>query len=199
MNPRLTTILTLSGVLVAGTAAAAVNSSILSNRSPLSQQSPAAGTVTSVAPTVDDSTGESVIYQIGDAGEVTVLTDSSSLEIESVTPADGWTVAASDESGGRVQVQLANPTMTVTFTASLVRGVVVTSIESAAAETTSTSTDMIIDDSSSSDDQGSDDYQEHNQTNTTVRHRSTSTTEHREHEDHEDHEAEDHSGESNDD
>lgn len=192
MNPRLTTILTLSGVLVAGTAAAAVNSSILSSRSPLSQQSPAAGTVTTVPSTVDDSTGEAVIYQIGDAGEVTVMTDSSSLEIESVTPAAGWTVTSTDESNGRIQVRLASPVMVVTFTASIVRGVVVTSVESAAVETTPPPAVP----APATDDHNGDDqqHQQQKQTNTTVRRRSTSTTERRQSEDHEDHE--DHENES---
>lgn len=193
MNPRLTTILTLSGVLVAGTAAAAVNSSILSSRSPLSQQSPAAGTVTTVPSTVDDSTGEPVIYQIGDAGEVTVMTDSSSLEIQSVNPAAGWTVTSTDESNGRIQVRLASPVMVVTFTASIVRGVVVTSVESAAVETTPPPAVPPATDDHNDDDQQQQ-QKKQKQTNTTVRRRSTSTTERRQSEDHEDHE--DHENES---
>jgi hypothetical protein len=148
--------------------------------------------VTTVPSTVDDSTGEAVIYQIGDAGEVTVMTDSSSLEIESVNPAAGWTVTSTDESNGRIQVRLASPVMVVTFTASIVRGVVVTSVESAAVETTPPPAVP----APATDDHNGDDqqHQQQKQTNTTVRRRSTSTTERRQSEDHEDHE--DHENES---
>ncbi len=168
MNSRLTTILTLSGVLVAGTAAAAVNSNILSNRSPLSTPSAAAGAstarsasasrpsagttddaatdvteaseatepsstdVTEVDPTepTDPHVEHEVTYEVGDAGSIRLHSDGEELSIVSAMPAPGWTIASTSAEDERITVVLNAPLASVTFTASMVHGVVVTSVES---------------------------------------------------------------------
>ena len=153
-NPRLTTILTLCGVLVAGTAAAAVNSSVLSDRGrPQSAASATVsseqdgGTVVDSSPTsssavqpelIDDG---SVTYEVGDAGSVVVRVDDDGdeLTVRSATANDGWQVVHNEDDHHRATVVFVGPTLTVTFTASVLRGVVSTDVTSADV----TSTDVV--------------------------------------------------------
>jgi len=148
MKARLTTVLSLSGVLVAGSAAALVNTQVLQSRS--TSGSSASETITTdtiatettgavdttMAPEttvaeIPASVSTQAIYQIGDAGSVTLDTAGDVLTIVATTPNLGWTVAEAENSGPlNVEVKFESATMKIEFKANLLFGVVSTSVES---------------------------------------------------------------------
>lgn len=173
MRSRLTTVLSLSGVLAAGSAAAIINTQVLT-----AGADSKSGAVTAVADSVQETTilpvgstlpvvttlpaattlppettlaaetpppAESVapvaapaspvqtqgIYQIGDAGLVTLDTAGDVLTIVSASPNAGWTVARAENDGSlNAEVTLQSDTTLVEFRANLLFGVISTSIES---------------------------------------------------------------------
>lgn len=151
-HPRLSTILTLCGVLVAGTAAAAVNSSVLSDRG-RPESAASASTVASSAtvPTTDTSSTDSstesttpssgsvedhgapLLFEIGDAGSVTlaIRDDGDRLRVASVDPQQGWAELDRDHDDHTVMVMMSDGSTIVTFRATVVRGVVSTEVTSA--------------------------------------------------------------------
>jgi hypothetical protein len=62
--------------------------------------------------------------QLGEAGDVTLAVSASALEIDSVTPAAGWTVARAEIVGRIAMVWLRNVTQEVRFTATDVAGAI---------------------------------------------------------------------------
>ena len=133
MKARATTLLSLVGVLVAGSAAALVNAQVLQP----SATRPAA------APTVlDPGVGADVtlstlpqqslapqpatqaVYQIATAGAVTIDTSGDVLTIVEVVPYGDWIVLGVTSNVGRVDVVLQQGTTVVEFNASLVGGIV---------------------------------------------------------------------------
>ncbi len=106
MKARVATVLSLTGVLVAGSAAALVNTQVLRSAAPSgntvvrlvddssSTASSEAGTDPSVTTiqTVVPSTQKSELaaYQVGTSGLVTVDSAGDVLRVDSAKPADGW-------------------------------------------------------------------------------------------------------------
>ncbi len=148
MKARLTSVISLAGVLVAGSAAALVNTQVLQNSSPSRSNqvvdlsttttvagSPVAATVVTNstlvitgAPAEGDTQAD---YKIGDAGVVTLDTAGEVLSIVSVTPSSGWVVVdAEQEDLFHVEVGFRSGNLLVEFHASYLFGVVVTSVES---------------------------------------------------------------------
>lgn len=148
MKARLTSVISLAGVLVAGSAAALVNTQVLQSSSPSrSNQVVDLSTTTTVAggsvvgTEVTDSTlvitgapieaGTQADYRIGDAGVVTLDTAGEVLSIVSVTPSSGWVVVdAEQEDRFHVEVGFRSGNLLVEFHASYLFGVVVTAVES---------------------------------------------------------------------
>jgi hypothetical protein len=143
--------ISIAGVLVAGSAAALVNTQVLTgNASPSAfSVDPTTSSVTTVAaaqepvvtttattvpaasPQVAASPATQAVYAIGNAGSVTLDTTGDSLTIVNVTPASGWAVTKSEASdASSVEIKLQSGNTEVDFHANLLFGVVTTSVES---------------------------------------------------------------------
>jgi hypothetical protein len=110
MKARVATVLSLTGVLVAGSAAALVNTQVLrnaersdSNSVLVADPSSSSGADSSVGPTESPTTtvqvavstthlAELTAYQVGSSGLVTLDQAGDVLRIESATPSTGWKV-----------------------------------------------------------------------------------------------------------
>ncbi|MEQ1702562.1 MAG: hypothetical protein ABMA25_20830, partial [Ilumatobacteraceae bacterium] len=156
MKVRLATLLSLTGVLVAGSAAALVNTQVLNastknaaeNVTIADSSVPGAvdtstteasattlvGTTvppeTTTAPTTAAPVGTQAVYQIGEAGTVTLDTAGDMLTIVAALPNSGWTVMeAKSEDALNIEVKFRSATVEVEFHATLLFGVVGTSVE----------------------------------------------------------------------
>ena len=179
MKTKIAMVISIAGVLVAGSAAALVNTQVLGgstsaasplvidNASPAQDISPVtvattATTSVAVAPTPAAPAAAPVatqaVYAIGDAGTVTLDTAGDLLTIVAVTPTDPWIVTKSETSDSTdVEVRFQNGTTEVEFHANLLFGVVTTAVESHDSSATSNSTSNSVDDSGSSHSGGNDD------------------------------------------
>jgi len=167
MKTRMAMAISIAGVLVAGSAAALVNTQVLSgsaDASPFEAQAnttepsttvvvsaPAdTSTVTTVAPAVAPAAADTTIqaaapsstqasYAIGDS-TVVLDTAGDTLTIVSLTPAAGWTVTkAETQDATNVEIKLQSGTNELEFHANLLFGVVTTSVESKDSSTTASS------------------------------------------------------------
>ena len=154
MKVRVTTVLSLSGILVAGSAAALVNSQVLLNSTPerpgavdilatlppsttLPTAEPSASSVpdafaaSTTIPVVPAPSASQAAYQVGMSGTVTVDTDGGVLRLVAPTPAPGWAVVKSEQTDPlNVAVVFQSAGQLVTFRAALLFGVVSTSTQS---------------------------------------------------------------------
>ena len=143
MKARITTILSLTGVLVAGSAAAMVNTQVLQ---PGTTQPPGAEAVVNLAEPVGVSTvpqqavsaepATEAVYQISTAGVVTLDTSGDVLTVLATVPNAGWSVTSVTNSGTNVAVVFQQGTTVVEFDASFVRGVVSTNVVASQVVTT---------------------------------------------------------------
>lgn len=168
----------MAGVLVAGSAAALVNTQVLGSNNASNSGSPfVVDDVAQVRQTVPTVTVASpvrtpavaslpaatrAVYAVGDAGTVTLDTAGDRLTIVAVAPAVGWTVTKSEaDDANNVEVTLQSGTTDLEFHANMQFGVVTPSVETHDESATASS----IDDSGSgrnggddeSDDRGGDD------------------------------------------
>lgn len=179
MKTRITAALSLAGVLVAGSAAALVNTQVLSNSSPAGDgggqvvtttQAPLGSTTLPVVTTVPAATvpvapsavATQAAYQIGTAGVVTLDTAGQVLTIVGVSPAAGWTVVKSEQGDAfHVEVAFQQGNLLVEFHANYLFGVVGTAVESkdlaAPASTTPSAGSTHDDDDDHGDDHDDDD------------------------------------------
>lgn len=157
MRARWTTVLSLGGVLFAGTAAALVNTQVLQS----SGDNGGLGSEISVAVAPPAATGAGVdgggkvsaatlvpasvapavpvasqaMYQIGEAGAVTLDTAGDSLTVVAAVPSAGWSVLQVEQVDAyNIEVQLQSGSTLVEFRANLLFGVVSTSVESMTAD-----------------------------------------------------------------
>lgn len=150
MKVRIATVLSLAGVLVAGSAAAMVNTQVLRSDGgndvqiasdvTLSNVTIATGTVTTTptdpasptpTPTTVASSTTQAVYQIGEAGLVTLDSAGGVLTVVSVVPNLGWIVAeAESEDAYNVEVKFQSAFTVLEFRANLLFGVIGTSVES---------------------------------------------------------------------
>jgi uncharacterized membrane protein YgcG len=154
MKVRITTLLSLTGVLVAGSAAALVNTQVLSStalrKSTASEisvadtQSPTTATAgtevankfAQLAPNLAPKAAQTT-FDVSPAGTVVLDATNGVLSIVSVTPASAdWTVAGSEAEEGQVEVKFQSATQLVEFKASLVAGQIVTTVETTDLTTT---------------------------------------------------------------
>jgi hypothetical protein len=170
MKTKIAMAISIAGVLVAGSAAALVNTQVLGNNTSttpvladngqVSQQTdpttvtvPAAVTV-GTTPAVVETTPTTVavpppaavtsqaVYTAGDGGTVTLDTTGDVLTIVGVVPTAGWTVTKSEnEDATNVEVKFQNGTVEVEFHANLQFGIVSPSVETKDDAATSNSVD----------------------------------------------------------
>ena len=141
MKVGIATTLSIAGVLAAGAAAYAVNSSVLSASSSVSPTT--AGTPAVIAATalpaqvVAQSTkvqssvlnNTTTTYQVGTSGSVVLDTRSGAIAVSNVLPAAGWTSEpAQVQPNGDVKVPFISSTARIEFLARLVDGKVVVSV-----------------------------------------------------------------------
>ena len=156
MKARITTVLSLTGVLVAGSAAALVNTQVLQNSTTKSssvavvlKDEPESVSTVSTAPAVESLPNklEGVVgvavttattpvntqqaYAIGESGTVVLDTANGALTIVGVTPNAGWTVVEQKNTEPLiVEIKFQSATTLVEFTANALMGVVVWDTES---------------------------------------------------------------------
>lgn len=150
MKTKIVTVISLAGVLIAGSAAALVNTQVLggsASPSPLvvdaaspAQTSPAvpvAAPGPAVTSPIDAATAApapvvtQAVYAIGNSGTVTLDTAGAMLTIVGVVPADGWKVTKSETNDPlNAEVRFQSGTTEVEFRANLLFGVVTTSVDS---------------------------------------------------------------------
>ena len=143
MKTGIATTVSVVGVIAAGVAAFAVNSSVLGSSSPsnsaIVSTTVAAGSPNGATP-LDGKVGASdaqatevtdttTTYQVGSAGTVVIDTSSGSIVVTAIAPAAGFTSEpARTEVGGLVKVHFISSTQRIEFTAQLVDGVVKTNV-----------------------------------------------------------------------
>ncbi len=143
MKVGIATTLSIAGVLAAGAAAYAVNSSVLSTSSTVSATAsgtPAADAVNMLpAQVVEKSTkvqssvlnNSSTTYQVGTSGSVVIDMSSGAIAVSNVLPAAGWSSEpAQIESNGDVKVPFVSSSARIDFLARLVDGKVVVNVTS---------------------------------------------------------------------
>jgi hypothetical protein len=147
MKVRITTLLSLTGVLVAGSAAALVNTQVLSSTA-LRKSTASEISVADTQPPVVPTTGTEVAnkfaplapnlvpkaatttFDAAPGGTVVLSSSGGVLTIVSANPADAsWAVAQSEVEEGQVEVKFQSATQIVEFKASLVAGQIVTTTE----------------------------------------------------------------------
>jgi len=137
----------ISALLAVGIVSAAVGPTSDDSTSTTSTSAPTAATL----PTSNDA--ETVVYEVGDAGTVTIAPDGASLSIVATAAADGWAVEVEAASGPEVEADFRSGTRRIQFNAELEDGEVRVRVLERAddnAETDySTSTSMTMPDDSS--------------------------------------------------
>jgi hypothetical protein len=164
MRAAVATALSLAGVLVAGSAAALVNTQVLSGTDDASTVGSLASTTSvvasttssiAVAPPSSEAGSTQSTYQVGEAGLVTVDTSTGALTLVSVAPNPGWAVASTGAGPlSGIEVHLSNGTVDVRFIAVLADGSVVVDVSATEIGAPSSSIGGFDDDD---DDHGDDD------------------------------------------
>ncbi len=156
MKTSLATVFSLSGVLVAGSAAAVVNTQVLNGADasgtsisvvadtvaaaptdpgPTSVVSVSTTVATSATPTTAPTSqtepeSTQAVYAIGAAGTVTLDTAGGALTVAATTPAAGWEVSKAESNDAlNVEVTFQSADTVIEFKANLLFGVVGTSVE----------------------------------------------------------------------
>jgi hypothetical protein len=143
MKVGIATTLSIAGVLAAGAAAYAVNSSVLSTSSSVSatsSETPGAEVVNMLpAQAAEKSTkvqssvlnNSSTTYQVGTSGSVFIDMSSGSIAVSNVLPAAGWSSEpAQVQQNGDVKVPFVSSSARIDFLARLVDGKVVVNVTS---------------------------------------------------------------------
>lgn len=146
MNAKIATVLSLVGVLVAGSAAALVNTSVFDGASDSAVGSPSAVDPPNVAATLATVPGTAteglVSFEVGTAGVVT-LDNSGPLSFVSAEAAPGWTASAPiTGDDGSIELSFTSTAGDVTFNGSVIGGQVVARVATSAASLPSTSTSV---------------------------------------------------------
>ncbi len=135
MKARATTLLSVMGVLVAGSAAAMVNAQVLqpsasSTATPtvVGSAAPADTASASVPLSVAPAPATQAIYQIATSGAITLDTSGGVLTVVGVVPYGEWALVGVTSSATQADVVLQSGTTLVEFSASLVGGIVSTGV-----------------------------------------------------------------------
>jgi len=141
MKTSIATTLSVLGVLAAGAAAYAVNTSVLgaaaentpalvADVSTTTAPVPSVGAVTNAAVQSQASeTANTTTYKVGEAGSVVIDTSNGSIVVTSILPAAGFTSEpARADANGVVKVHFVSQTQRIEFIAKMQNGVVVTEV-----------------------------------------------------------------------
>ena len=169
MKTRISMMISVAGILVAGSAAALLNTQVLGGstapsglaidaasqgENSTSTTSTSTSTTTATAPTTTVvgspvgvppqstavATSTQAVYEIGTSGSVTLDTAGDVLTIVGVTPAAGWVVTKSErQDATNVEIKLQSGTTEAEFHANLLFGVVTTSVQTNDSSSTSIS------------------------------------------------------------
>jgi hypothetical protein len=140
MKTGIATTISVVGVIAAGVAAFAVNSSVLGASSPANSAivttsvagiTPANGTpvnngqVAAAGAQATEITDTTTTYKVGDAGSVVIDTSTGAIVVTGIAPAAGFTSEpARTEAGGIVKVHFVSAKQRIEFTAQMVNGIV---------------------------------------------------------------------------
>lgn len=134
VKARITTVLSLSGILVAGSAAAMVNSQVLRDDAPVQTGAadiisrPSAPAVT--VPSASLLPATQAAYEVGEPGSIMLDTEGDVLSLVAPSPSPGWTVVKVEQADPRsLTVVFQSAGQLATFTAGLVQGVVSTNVK----------------------------------------------------------------------
>ena len=183
MKTSLATMLSVTGVLAAGALAFAVNTSVLDQAVTTSEAAPAlqadvvpladftpsgvtasavttqGAPTTAPAPAITAEVAAAVAaqstYNIDGVAAITLALSDNSLSVVSVTPAGGYTAAATAVSASRIEVVLTRSNSVMKFSAQVLDGRIVTSVVAEQPRVKSTAP------SKYNDDEGDDDDREH--------------------------------------
>lgn len=149
VKARIATVLSLAGVIVAGSAAALVNNQVLRSTEPADTStfiSASSSTTASTLPDSSVSTATTVapttlrVYDIDKVGRVTMDLANGNLRLVEAKEFDGWAVSKLVQTTSTdVEVRFSNVLGTVVFTATLKNGEIETHLEVEGADTTSSS------------------------------------------------------------
>ena len=132
-------IATVIGVVLAALMAVGVGSAAIGPSSDSTTT-----TTSSTSPLPDPSVNETIMYEVGDAGTVTVASDGASLTIVAVESAEGWAAEVEVASGREVEADFRNGVRRVQFNAELedgeIRVRVRERVDDGGGETTTTTT-----------------------------------------------------------
>ena len=143
MKTGIAATISVVGVIAAGVAAFAVNSSVLGSSSPANSAivSPAEagntqngtainnGQVTATDALATAVTDTTTTYKVGEAGSVVIDTTSGAVVVTGIAPAAGYTSEpARTEAGGIVKVHFISATQRIEFSAQMVNGSVKTNV-----------------------------------------------------------------------
>lgn len=178
MKTSIATTLSIAGVLVAGAAAFAVNTSVLGAAADadtvgiVSTSTPGSGSTPVSVPGVSSSGGTATVtarsssvdgttttYRVGTAGSVVIDTSSGSVVVTSILPAAGFTSEpARTDRNGAVKVHFVSDTQRIEFMARMLNGAVVTEVTNESVQMAPPST--YDDDDRYEDDDDDDDHHE---------------------------------------
>ena len=143
MKVGIATTLSIAGVLAAGAAAYAVNSSVLSTSPSVSATAsgtPAGDLATTALGQVSEQSTKvqssvldntTTTYQVGASGSVVIDMSSGSLAVSNILPAAGWSSEpAQVQPNGDVKVPFVSPSARIEFLAQLADGKVTVSVTS---------------------------------------------------------------------
>jgi hypothetical protein len=142
MKVGIATTLSIAGVLAAGAAAYAVNSSVLSTSpavsatasgTPTVEAAPAASKVSEKSTKVQSSvlSNTTTTYQVGTSGAVVLDTRSGAIAVSNVMPAAGWSSEpAQVQPNGDVRIPFISSSTRIEFLAQLVDGKVTANVTS---------------------------------------------------------------------
>ena len=138
----------LTALMAVGMASALVNSN--AGLPAGSSSEPVAATSAEVA------TADAIIYEVADAGTVSVTSDGLALEIASIEPAEGWSGEIEGPSGREVEAQFSDGDRQIHFRAEIDGGQIEAKVE-ANDDTANVGDDSVGDDQSVGDDSVGDD------------------------------------------
>ena len=140
MKTGIATTVSVVGVIAAGVAAFAVNTSVLGASSPANSAivttlapgtAPANGTpvnngqVVAADAQITESSETTTTYKVGDAGSVVISTATGAIVVTAIAPSAGYTSEpARTEANGIVKVHFVSSTQRIEFIAQMVNGVV---------------------------------------------------------------------------
>lgn len=148
MKTSLTTSLSIIGILATGGVALAANTTVLGPTLSSAQGLAPALTVSAdstVPVTVQSS------YNVQGVGIITLGQNATALSVLAVDPITGWTYKATNEQTDQIEIKFSTDAQMVKFTAELVDGRIVTTVQA-----TDTSATLASKDDDEADDQGDD-------------------------------------------